>query len=109
MPATIARTGGANTLVVIGEPAKFENLTMLGPLLDRNARIGAYAQSIGFEVGWIFNNEGFQEAYHKNASGDWVSNISFTYPYDADPFSIGPRLHTFSQVSSMMLQEGRGR
>ena len=58
MPATIARTGGANTLVVIGEPAKFENLTMLGPLLDRNARIGAYAQSIGFKVGWIFNNEG---------------------------------------------------
>ena len=71
---------GANTLVVIGEPAKFENLTMLGPLLDRNARIGAYAQSIGFQVGWIFNNEGFQEAYHKNASGAWVSNISFTYP-----------------------------
>ena len=96
MPATIARTGGANTLVVIGEPAKFENLTMLGPLLDRNARIGAYAQSIGFQVGWIFNNEGFQEAYHRNASGAWVSNISFTYPYDRDPFSIWPRLDNFS-------------
>jgi hypothetical protein len=71
---------GANTLVVIAEPAKFVNLTMLGPLLDRNARIGAYAQSIGFKVGWIFNNEGFQDAYHRDSQGHYVSNISFTYP-----------------------------
>lgn len=71
---------GANTLVVIAEPAKFVNITMLGPLLDRNARIGAYAQSIGFKVGWIFNNEGFQDAYHRDSQGHYVSNISFTYP-----------------------------
>ena len=99
--------------MVIGEPAKFENLTMLGPLLDRNARIGAYAQSIGFKVGWIFNNEGFQEAYHRNASGAWVSNISFTYPYDADPFSTLPlandRSNGLPHKASSMLQEGRGR
>eukprot|EP01043_Picozoa_sp_COSAG02_P013651 COSAG02_NODE_550_length_20437_cov_4.270676_1_plen_888_part_00 len=71
---------GANTLVVIAEPAKFENITMLGPLLDRNAQIGAFAQSIGFKVGWIFNNEGFQDAYHQDEHGNYVSNISFTYP-----------------------------
>ena len=53
----------------------------LRPLLDRNAQIGAYAQSIGFKVGWIFNNEGFQSAYTRDpASGAWSSNISFTRP-----------------------------
>eukprot|EP01047_Picozoa_sp_COSAG01_P012305 COSAG01_NODE_551_length_15579_cov_30.915181_15_plen_150_part_00 len=35
---------GANTLVVISEAAKFTNFSALLPLLDRNARIGAFAQ-----------------------------------------------------------------
>jgi hypothetical protein len=35
---------GANTLVVISEAAKFANFSALLPLLDRNARIGAFAQ-----------------------------------------------------------------
>ena len=57
------------------------NFTALTPLLDRNAKIGAYAKSIGFKVGWIFNNEGFQSSYTKDPkSGGWVSNISFTMP-----------------------------
>ena len=46
---------------------------------ERCVFIRAFAQSIGFKVGWIFNNEGFQEAYHQDASGHYVSNISFTY------------------------------
>ena len=72
---------GANTLVLISEAAKFHNLTALMPLLDRNAKIGAYAQSIGFKVGWIFNNEGFQSAYTRDpTTGAWTSNISFTRP-----------------------------
>ena len=47
---------------------------------ERCVYLRAFAQSIGFKVGWIFNNEGFQEAYHQDASGHYVSNISFTYP-----------------------------
>ena len=43
-------------------------------------RVERGEETIGFKVGWIFNNEGFQEAYHRDASGAWVSNISFTYP-----------------------------
>jgi hypothetical protein len=70
---------GANTLILISEPAKFGNYSALEPLLDRNAGIGAYAQSIGFKVGFIFDNEGFQ---------GHPTNISYTRPVgDSGDFS----------------------
>ena len=68
--------GGANTLVLVSEAAKYNHLSDAIPIIDRNAKIGAFAQSIDFKVGWIFNNEGFQSSYTRNASGFWTSECS---------------------------------
>ena len=72
---------GANTLVVISEPARAANLSVLLPLLDRNAQIGAAASALGLKVGWIFNNEGFQSH---------PKNITYTRPaHEGGDFAPG--------------------
>lgn len=73
---------GANTLVLIAEPANWANYSSFEPLLDRNARIGAIAQGVGFKVGWIFLNEGFR---NDDAQGK--------FPKATPTFDYSPNMH----------------
>jgi hypothetical protein len=73
---------GANTLVLIAEPANWADYPSFEPLLDRNAQIGVIAQQVGLKVGWIFINEGFRD-----------DDARHVFPKAKPTFDYSPNMH----------------